>query len=138
MAATYIRLHPEFFKSHISYRPQRSCGKVMFSQTSVILFTEEVSAKHPPWADTPTPWAHPPPGQTPPPPGHPPPPPGQTLPPSWADTPTSQRILLECILVYTYKRGNVLVCCTTRPFHVPFFNSAFLLITLSNQYYLDL
>ena len=39
MAATYIRLHPEFFKSHISYcRPQRSCGKVMFSQASVILF----------------------------------------------------------------------------------------------------
>ena len=48
-----------------SYRPQRSCGKVMFSQASVILLTGEgISAqgvcvwqtppgKHPPWADTP-------------------------------------------------------------------------------------
>ena len=30
------------------YRPQRSCGKVMFSQASVILFTWGVSARHPP------------------------------------------------------------------------------------------
>ena len=30
------------------YRPQRSCGKLMFSQASVILFTGGVSAGHPP------------------------------------------------------------------------------------------
>ena len=44
------------------YRPQRSCGKVMFSQASVILFTGECIPactgadtpwQTPPWADTP-------------------------------------------------------------------------------------
>ena len=45
------------------YRPPRSCGKVMFSQVSVILFTEGVwqtpplgrhpPGRHPPWADIP-------------------------------------------------------------------------------------
>ena len=37
------------------YRPQRSCGKVMFSQASVILFTGggEMVWQTPPWADTP-------------------------------------------------------------------------------------
>ena len=29
------------------YHPQHSCGKLMFSQASVILFTEGVSARHP-------------------------------------------------------------------------------------------
>ena len=42
------------------YRPQRICGKVMFSQASVILSTGGgVSSRHPPRADTPpiqTPW----------------------------------------------------------------------------------
>ena len=76
------------------YRPQRSCGKVMFSQVSVILFTGGVYAQHAlrqtppspgrhpqadtPWEDTP-PGRHSPPrtdtfpGQTPPPGKHPPP-----------------------------------------------------------------
>ena len=35
------------------YRPQRSCGKVMFSQASVILFTERGWQTPPPRADTP-------------------------------------------------------------------------------------
>ena len=43
--------------AHI-YRPQRSCGKVMFSQASVILFTGRVYSimhwgRHPPRANTP-------------------------------------------------------------------------------------
>ena len=42
-----------FFKSRVewnldNYRPQRSCGKVMFSQASVILITGEVCGRHPP------------------------------------------------------------------------------------------
>ena len=35
-------------------RPQRSCGKTMFSQASVILFTEEDG--RPPWVDTSLRW----------------------------------------------------------------------------------
>ena len=49
------------------YRPQRSCGKVMFLHLSVILSTGggRGSATHTPWADTPL-GRHPlPPGQTP-------------------------------------------------------------------------
>ena len=73
------------------YRPQRSCGKVMFSQASVILFTGVCVWQTPPWADTP------PPGRQ---------PLGRHLP---ADTPPPSRrllqwtvrILLECILVQT-------------------------------------
>ena len=46
-------------------RPQHSCGKVMFSQASVILFTGGVYpsmhwGRHPP-RQTPLPWADPPP-----------------------------------------------------------------------------
>ena len=69
------------------YRPQRSCGRVMFSQASVILFTGGGVADPPPadttpaqcmlgYTHTPLPlpsacWdAHPPPGQTPPCPVH--------------------------------------------------------------------
>ena len=70
-----------------AYRPQRSCGKVMFSQASVILFTgvcvcdpvgrhslpgQTPPAQTPTWADIPqtdTPWL-----------GHPP----------WADTPSPE------------------------------------------------
>ena len=48
------------------YRPQRSCGKVMFSQASVILFTGGVWQTLPPPSEQ-TPLADPPPGQTPPP-----------------------------------------------------------------------
>ena len=102
------------------YRPQRSWGKVMFSQASVILSRRGVSTRHPPGADTPR-------HQTPPPPGpdtplrHKHTPPGadnsqeQTPPleqtPPWSryplgpDTPPGRpllravRILLECILI---------------------------------------
>ena len=68
------------------YRPQRSCGKVMFLHLSVILFTgglpppwadtsicRHPSGQTPPWADTP--WADISLGRH---------PPGQT--PTWADT----------------------------------------------------
>ena len=41
------------------YRPQRSCGRVMFLHVSVILFTGLGSGRHPPQADTP-PGRHPP------------------------------------------------------------------------------
>ena len=34
-------LYLKLFRQITCYRPQRSCGKVMFSQASVILFTEE-------------------------------------------------------------------------------------------------
>ena len=39
--------------AHIFYRPQRSCGKVMFLYLYVILFTGGYLADTPPWADTP-------------------------------------------------------------------------------------
>ena len=47
---------------NVNYRPQRSCGKVMFLHLSVILSTGrgEVSGRHPLLANIPTP------GQTPP------------------------------------------------------------------------
>ena len=57
------------------YHPQRSCGKVMFSQASVILFTGGLvyasinGGRHPPPADRPwtdTPWADTTHGRTPP------------------------------------------------------------------------
>ena len=63
--------------SNDNYRPQRSCGKVMFSQAFVILFIGVLGV-----ADTPTgqtlPWADTTPGQTPP--RQTPPPHGQTPP----------------------------------------------------------
>ena len=58
---SYARLHWLFptvsGMNAIYYRPQRSCGKVMFLHLSVILFTRGVSNRHlpgqtPPWADT--------------------------------------------------------------------------------------
>ena len=71
----------------VYYRPQRSCGKVMFSQASVILFTGEGVypsmhwGRHPPWTDTPR--------QTPP----------------WIDTPLAKHPRAntprQCMLVYT-------------------------------------
>ena len=66
---------------------ERSCGKVMFSQASVILSTGGGDV----W-QTPPPGRHPPPRQT--------PPPGQTTPPP-ARRPLQRtvRILMECILV---------------------------------------
>ena len=113
---------PTIGKSYISlsttsfYRSQRSCGKIMFTQTSVILFTgglypsmhwADTPWQTPPWVDTP--WANPPLADTPPlgrhclgrhPPWQTPPlgrhplgrhPPGQTSParqtPPWADIP---------------------------------------------------
>ena len=117
ISAKYLNLNLSFSKSvklvlPNTYRLQLSCGKVMLSQASVILFTAEVyTSMH--WADTPLgrqhSWADPHPGRQ---------PLGQT-PPSrhtpWADTPTQcmlgytlpvqcmQRtvcILLECILVF--------------------------------------
>ena len=76
---TFIKQGNDISMSHI-YSPQRSCGKVMFSQASVILFTRRgVSdrhspGRHPPWANTPLgrptplgrhpPWADTPPQQT--------------------------------------------------------------------------
>ena len=69
------------------YRPQRSCGKVMFSQASVILsMGGGVPGRHTPWAD--------PPGQTP-----------DTHP--WVDTPSGKIPLgrhappAQCMLGYT-------------------------------------
>ena len=51
-------------KTTYFYRPQRSCGKVMFSQASVILFRGVYPSIH--WGRHPP--RHTPPGQTPPPP----------------------------------------------------------------------
>ena len=95
----------------IFYRPQRSCGKVMFSQVSVILFTEGGGGgvADTPWADTPA-------GQTsraqcml----GYTPPtqcmlrytPPPSTcwdIRPSRAPLQRTVRIILECILVFIF------------------------------------
>ena len=44
-------LPAEFGAKTYIYRPQRSCGKVMFSQASVILSTGDVAET--PWANTP-------------------------------------------------------------------------------------
>ena len=85
--------------SPLNYRPQRSCGKVVFLHLSVILFTGSCLAdapkqtpplgRHPAWADNS---------------------PRQTLPrqtPPQADTPSQRqplqrkvRILLECVHVF--------------------------------------
>ena len=83
------------------YRPQRSCGKVMFLHLSVILFTGGVwqtpPGRYPPEQTPPHPPGRQPPGQTPPFGRHP-----------LIDTPLWDmvnkpvvRILLECILVFT-------------------------------------
>ena len=85
------------FRSASFYRPQRSCGKVMFLHLSVILFTEV--ACHTPLGRHTTPW-HTPPRQTPP--RHIPP--GQTTPPThhpWADIPPAQ-----CMLGYGQQAGG--------------------------------
>ena len=99
------------------YRPQRSWGKVMFLQASVILSTGGVPDQvHPPGPGTPLDQVHPPGPDTPPPPDqvHPPPPhwdqvhppgPGTHPPPVQSmlgDTVNAQAvcILLECNLVY--------------------------------------
>ena len=80
------------------YRPQRSCGKVVFSQASVIMLRGGFW-QAPPWADThlgqkPA-WANTP------------------RPPPRADPPPSRRllqqmipILLECILVFFFTARN--------------------------------
>ena len=49
-------------ESFYIYRPQRSCGKVMFSQASVILFTGMGNVADTPWQITPPlhPGRHPP------------------------------------------------------------------------------
>ena len=86
------------------YRPQRSCGKVMFSQTSVILFTWGVDTPY--WAGTPlwpdTPWADMPPKQT--------SPPGQTPPLSRWLLQRTVCILLECILITTRNKVRARLC----------------------------
>ena len=70
----------QIFRCWIYHRPQHSCGKVMFSQASVILFTGGVSARQPPpWADTL--------------------PLGRPLPRSRRLLQRTVRILLECILI---------------------------------------
>ena len=105
---------PKWLSFHDIYRPQHSCGKVMFLHLFVILFTGDVW-QTPPQADTPpgqlTPWAdrcpseadtpskEDTPGQTPSLDRHPIPldrphrqtPPGQT--PSWTDTPLGRHPL---------------------------------------------
>ena len=84
-----------------NYRPQRSCGKVMFSQAFVILFTAGVSAQYmlgytypPRRKHTCPPKAHLP-GST---------PPGKHTPgkhtPPRRPLQRTVRILLECFLVY--------------------------------------
>ena len=101
-------MHPT--DMHTCYHPQCSCGKVMFSQASVILSTggRGCVADPPPPSDpqSDTPWTDTP--GRPPPPGRPP-----RADTPWADTPSAcwdthtprrplQRtihILLECILV---------------------------------------
>ena len=106
------------------YRPQRSCGKVMFSQVSVILFTgggvyaqhalrqtPPSPGRHPqadtPWENTP-PGRHPPrtdtfPGQT--------PPPRQTSP---TRRPLQRKVrkLLECIMKKVRLVDSVRNLCT--------------------------
>ena len=96
-----------------NYRPQRSSGKVIFSQPCVILFTGGVgipacTEADPPRADTP-------PGTR--------PPPGADTPPNGPDTPREQsilrdtvnaravRILLECNLVKRARFGYVIDWC---------------------------
>ena len=83
VSVAQLRLYKTFYKnfegirevfifSNVYYRPQRSYGKVMFSQASLILFTKGVSDT--PQADNPP--GQIPPGQT------PPPPPGRHDPPT--------------------------------------------------------
>ena len=87
-ASSFIQLHSKSDSNFVydSYRPQRSCSKVMFSQVSVILFTGGV-------ANTPPPCRHQP-GRHPQ--GRHPPPPSVC----W-DTPPAATAadVLECILV---------------------------------------
>ena len=101
----------------LCYRPQCSCGKVIFSPASVILSMGGVSqhalGQTPLWADTPSlgrhPLSrHPPLRQTPqqtPPPGQTPSPwtdtPHQADTPLWADTPSGQTPPAQCMLGYT-------------------------------------
>ena len=101
------KINTERYSSQFYYRPQRSCGKVMFSQASVILSTGGgVCGRHPlgihphphPQADTPTLWADTPLGRQPP--GQKPPCPVHAwihpLPSACWDTPPAQ-----CMLEYT-------------------------------------
>ena len=92
-----------FFKRDSCYRPQLSCGKVMFSQASVILFTEGVSARHHPAGQTPCPLGRHPPRQTPPPGKERHPPPCRRL------LQRTVRILLECI-VYFFNHFSSYLC----------------------------
>ena len=77
------------------YRPQRSCGKVMFSQASVILSTrgQGVRVADTPWADTPR--QTPPPGRHTPS-RHPTPPPGRHPTPSYWNAFLFGSLLHEC------------------------------------------
>ena len=83
------------------YRPQRSCGKVMFSQASVILSTrgQGVRVADTPWADTPqadtSPRQTPPPGRHTPS-RHPTPPPGRHPTPSYWNAFLFGSLLHEC------------------------------------------
>ena len=87
------------------YLPQRSWGKVIFSQASVVLFTRGGSASvhagiPPPGTRHPPTWTR----QAPPRPGRPPPGPGRHPPPPWRRAYWEIRavcILLECNLVVT-------------------------------------
>ena len=110
---THFVLHESVTVARDFYRPQCSCGKVIFSQASVILSTGGVYpsmhwGRHPlgryppentprsdtPWADTPPPWADtPPPGQT----------------PCRRPLQRAVRVLHECFLVLT----NFIQCVQT-------------------------
>ena len=88
-----------FLFLHI-YRPQRSCGKVMFLQASVILFTGEGV-----WQNTPHPLGRPP----------------RQIPSPWADTPPPRRLLQRTVripLEYLHSCGySVLKVRTCIPFY---------------------
>ena len=91
-----------FINELTSYRPQPSCGKVMFLHVSVILFAGGgwSGRQTPLWADIPwqTPPGRHPLGQTPLS-RHTPPPPGRQIHPRGGPLQRTVRILLECILV---------------------------------------
>ena len=86
-----MKVQLQQYKQLDFYRPQGSCGMVMFLHVSVILSTggrlaDPLGRPPHPWADT-LPWANTPPG------GRHPPSPGRPL-------QRVVRILLECILVF--------------------------------------
>ena len=110
------------------YRLQHNCGKVMYSQASVILFMgggcvsqhamgQTPPRQTPPWADIPHPWADPPtPRQTPPmrhhsqgrhPPGRHPPPPTATAVDSTHPTGMHSCLLNNCLKIFLHYKNVI-------------------------------